>query len=156
VVEIVQTFDEQAFEPADLERVAPMSAMTAESPGGTWRGLARGPVTRSSVQLPVDARGRRAQLHLTKRGRWVLSVVATVLAVGTGMAGGQAVADGRPQAPDVVSYTVQPGDTLWELASRVGAPGQDIHDVIFNLERLNGLPRAELTAGQQLVLPRSR
>lgn len=133
-----------------------MSTMAIEGLGGGRRGVARGPATRSSVEVPADVMGRRDQLHLTKRGRRVLAVVATVVAVGTGMAGGQAVAGGPPQAPDVVSYTVQPGDTLWELASRVGAPGQDIRDVVFNLERLNGLPRAELSAGQQLVLPRGR
>jgi nucleoid-associated protein YgaU len=98
----------------------------------------------------------RSDLHLTTRGRWVLGVVATVVAVGTGIAGGQAVAGAPQRSAEVVGYTVQPGDTLWQLASRVAAPRQDVRGVIFELERLNGLPRAELTAGQQLVLPTGR
>lgn len=133
-----------------------MSAIAIDSLGGAWRRAERVPVARPLLRAPADRGSRSAQLHLTRRGRWVLAVVATVLAVGTGMAGGQAVAGGPPQAPSVVSYTVQPGDTLWQLASRVAAPGQDVREVIFTLERLNGLPRPELTAGQQIVLPRGR
>jgi len=66
------------------------------------------------------------------------------------------VAAGPAPALEVVGYTVQPGDTLWRIAADAAVPGEDVRDVIVELQELNGLPRAELTAGQRLVLPAHR
>ena len=85
-----------------------------------------------------------------------MAALASVVAIGTGIVGGQAVAAGPTQALEVVSYTVQPGDTLWQIAADVAVPGEDVRDVIVELQELNALPRAELTAGQHLVVPAHR
>ncbi|CAN5299105.1 hypothetical protein BH11ACT1_BH11ACT1_20320 [soil metagenome] len=140
-----------------------MSAMAMDNLdlGGSlrWTSASRSPM-RPQVRRAATAAAARAartgELRLTRRGRWVLAVVASVVAIGTGIAGGQAVAAGPTQALEVVGYTVQPGDTLWRIAADVAVPGEDVRDVIVELQDLNALPRAELTAGQHLVLPAHR
>lgn len=141
-----------------------MSAMAIDHVGlggldSSWRPRpsARVAGTSRDRSTPASAPGwREGELHLTRRGRWVLAAIASVVAIGTGIVGGQAVAAGPSQALEVVSYTVQPGDTLWQLAAKVAIPGEDVRDVIVELQDLNSLPRAELTAGQHLVLPAHR
>ncbi|PVU81696.1 hypothetical protein DDP54_15080 [Cellulomonas sp. WB94] len=124
-----------------------------------WPSGARIPAARrvrGGAPATAARAGHTGELRLTRRGRWVLAVVASAVAVGTGIVGGQAVAAGPTQALEVVGYTVQPGDTLWRIAADVAVPGEDVRDVIVELQDLNGLPRAELTAGQHLVLPAHR
>ena len=48
--------------------------------------------------------------------------------------------------------TVQPGETLWQLATRV-APGVDPRLMVDQILRANHLSTPELVAGQQLVVP---
>ena len=139
-----------------------MSAMAIDHPsfGSSWqlRRASRNPASRrvrDAVPTPA-ARVAHGELRLTRRGRWVLATLASVVAIGTGIVGGQAVAAGPAQALEVVSYTVQPGDTLWQIAAGVADPGEDVRDVIVKLQDLNALPRAELAAGQHLVLPAHR
>lgn len=140
-----------------------MSAMAIDRPilGGSWqlRRASRFPASRrvrGAVPTPAGLAVHGGELRLTRRGRWVLAALASVVAIGTGIVGGQAVAAGPAQALEVVSYTVQPGDTLWQIAAGVADPGEDVRDVIVELQDLNALPRAELTAGQHLVLPAHR
>lgn len=140
-----------------------MSAMAMDNLGlggsQRWTSVSRSPRGRQARRAAPAAAARAArvgELRLTRRGRWVLAVLASVVAIGTGIVGGQAVAAGPTQALEVVGYTVQPGDTLWRIAADVAVPGEDVRDVIVELQDLNGLPRAELTAGQHLVLPAHR
>ena len=52
------------------------------------------------------------------------------------------------------SYTVRPGDTLWEVAaSHYGDTGTDLREVVWKIERRNGLDGAALSPGRALVLP---
>ncbi|MEE2769298.1 MAG: LysM peptidoglycan-binding domain-containing protein [Actinomycetota bacterium] len=48
-------------------------------------------------------------------------------------------------------YVVQPGDTLWEIASRVNPPGRDIRHTVDQLATAAGTP--VLQPGQRIVLP---
>ena len=50
------------------------------------------------------------------------------------------------------SVVVQPGDTLWSIASAVDGGG-DVRAVIDAIQALNGLRGTELVPGQTLVLP---
>lgn len=92
------------------------------------------------------------RLHLTRRGRVVLVLLA-LLVVAAGVMGGRAVADGPVQATEVTTYSVMAGETLWQIATGVAAPGDDVRDVVLRLQELNGLPDASLQAGQVLLLP---
>ncbi|WP_324273788.1 LysM peptidoglycan-binding domain-containing protein [Blastococcus brunescens] len=47
---------------------------------------------------------------------------------------------------------VQPGDTLWSIASSLEVDG-DVRSVIDRIQELNGLRSADLVPGQELLLP---
>jgi len=107
-------------------------------------------------QMSTAARPSASQssLRLTARGRWVL-VIALLAVIGAFMilrAPG-AIADAPAQGEQVRNYVVQPGDTLWGLASEVAAPGVDLRDVVADLADLNGLKDQSLAAGQEIILP---
>lgn len=93
-----------------------------------------------------------ASLRLTRRGRAVLVVLALLVVLG-GVVGGRAVADGPQQATEVTTHAVMAGETLWQIAADVAAPGEDVRDVVLRLQELNGLSSASLLAGQVLLLP---
>lgn len=100
----------------------------------------------------------RTRLRLTRRGRAVLMALtalplAAIVAVPVLSSGG-AVADGSVGSSTVqLQYvTVQAGDTLWSIASRI-APNSDPRDVVDELVRLNGLTSGAIQIGQQLALP---
>jgi LysM repeat protein len=51
-----------------------------------------------------------------------------------------------------VAVTVQPGDTLWGIASSVD-PGADPRALIAEIRDVNGLAQSGLTPGQVLQVP---
>lgn len=92
--------------------------------------------------------------HLTRRGRLVLvSLLALLLfaAFSVGRSGAEGATSATP-VHGVEQTVVQPGETLWGVATRI-APGQDPRPVIDQIRRLNELETPGLQAGQQLLLP---
>ncbi len=60
----------------------------------------------------------------------------------------------RPEPPRrPLLVQVQYGDTLWTLAREYGDPGQDVREVVYQLQQANNLQGAELQAGQRLCIP---
>ena len=55
-------------------------------------------------------------------------------------------------APLSTTYVVQPGDTLWGIASE-HYPGADPRERVDAIERLNGLDSPVIEAGESLRLP---
>lgn len=51
------------------------------------------------------------------------------------------------------SHVVRSGDTLWDIASGVAAPGSDIRNVVEDIKRANGLQASLIFPGQVLVVP---
>lgn len=52
------------------------------------------------------------------------------------------------------TVTVQPGDTLWSIASKVTPSSMDIREMVFELQRLNHIDNATtLVAGTTLTVP---
>ena len=94
-----------------------------------------------------------APLHLTARGRRVVTALAIVLALAVGMVGGRAMASGPERGVEVDVYTVGSGETLWSIASTRSSPGQDVRDIVDELMSLNELRDSSLLAGQQLLIP---
>ncbi len=129
------------------------------------------PFARPRLRLVFDESGRRggapaiparqAPLRLTRRGRvaavlglvLLASLVSTrVFALATGPASGRSAA-AAPAGPMTGStVVVQPGDTLWAIASRV-APKADPRVTVQEIIDRNGLVGASVRAGQVLVLP---
>lgn len=110
---------------------------------------------------PEQARAAvRTGLRLTRRGRVVLMGIPLLLAaaavltlIGFFNAPATAVEGGAGMQPTAaVSYTVEPGDTLWTVASTV-APTEDIREVVAGMVELNSLQTATIHAGQRLFVP---
>ncbi|MFD0759652.1 LysM peptidoglycan-binding domain-containing protein [Arthrobacter ulcerisalmonis] len=99
-------------------------------------------------------------LRLTRRGRIVLIGVPVMLlaAVLLSLMGFfNSPAKASDSAADLavtpaVSVTVQPGDSLWGIASYV-APGRDARDVVADIVQLNNLPGGAVLPGQRLFVP---
>ena len=93
------------------------------------------------------------RVRLTRRGRALARVLATVLVVALFLliAPGLARGVGPDRPAPRVTYVVQPGDTLWSIARRV-APGQDPRPVVDWLIEANDV-RSGLQTGQELSIP---
>ncbi len=121
-----------------------MSSLAAAAPG------------RSGATRRPPAPSRRP-VQLTRRGRFALvlalALVALLALVSLSLGSVNATTD-APQ--DVVTHvTVQPGETLWQIARRV-APDADPRDTVARIMTLNGLGDARVLAGQDLLVPAAR
>ncbi|WP_448629660.1 LysM peptidoglycan-binding domain-containing protein [Cellulomonas soli] len=116
---------------------------------------ATGPVAvaRRSATTRRSASDVQGRLTLTARGRAVVMALALALVGGLALAATSADADAPRGALAVTTHVVASGETLWAIASEVADPGQDVRDVVLELQRLNRLPSAGLMAGQSIVVP---
>lgn len=103
----------------------------------------------------AQERAGEAPLRLTRRGRAVLVLLAVAVLLLAARVG-VAVASGPGEPTEVRVHVVSSGETLWELARGVAAPGEDLRDVVGALVELNGLESSGLDAGQKIVLPVAR
>jgi hypothetical protein len=92
-------------------------------------------------------------VRLTRRGRIVLTLLMMVGLIVAGFTLGR----GSSQAAVHThlahhTVTVEAGDTLWSLASRV-APHADPRDVVAEITSLNRLTSDVVEPGEQLVVP---
>lgn len=109
--------------------------------------LSIAPSFTSSVQI-------RSSVRLTRRGRLVvfLTSLFLVLAVAFVLAAGAVGTDAAGEQPPTEIVLVQPGETLWGIASEVTTDG-DVRTVMNEIERLNALESTGLQAGQKLRVP---
>ena len=80
-------------------------------------------------------------------GRWALAILVMGV-VGWGLA--RAVVGDT--APTVTTVVVQPGDTLWAIAT-AHYPDADPRERVDAIEQLNGLSGPQIEAGEVLRLP---
>lgn len=128
----------------DKAVVAPISS-SAEHHGGAR--------TRLSLEHP----GARTRLRLTRRGRVVFGGLATLLAIAAfaliAMFGGaQAVAAGDGGDAEFGYIVVEPGASLWQLASEID-PSADPRDLVAEIVRLNKLEGSGVQAGEAIAVP---
>ncbi len=116
-----------------------MSTMTLNAP------IAR-TVSRPIVSTP--------SVRLTRRGRLVVFALGllVILAIGVFWGSGSVASDERGTAEATLVVQVQPGDTLYDLASRVTTDG-DVNAMVEQIEDLNRLESSFLYAGQKLRVP---
>lgn len=108
----------------------------------------RAPARRAPARAPQPA------LRLTRRGRVVvfLTFLLAASAVLVFMLSGAATGTAERGAPVPVKVVqVEPGDTLWSIASRA-APGEDPRDLIDAIEELNSLD-GTLRVGTSVAVP---
>ncbi len=96
-----------------------------------------------------------APLRLTRRGRVMLFVAALLvtlsamlLAIMPSVIATVTAGDPMP----VSEVTVQPGDTLWEIAAAAN-PGGDVTATVDQIAELNGLRDGQVRVGQELTVP---
>ena len=91
---------------------------------------------------------------LTRRGRFVLGLaIVLALVAGAILLGSTGAATQDASSLPSVSVTVQPGDTLWGIASEAN-PGGDIRQTITDISQLNALERGtSLPVGVTLSVP---
>jgi hypothetical protein len=102
------------------------------------------------MRRPVTGRVR-----LTRRARRLAVVLALALGVALGSWLGPLVAGSGAddlRLTGVSTVTVEPGDTLWSVASSV-AGDRDVRMVVDEIQQLNHLDGTELQVGQTLQLP---
>jgi nucleoid-associated protein YgaU len=59
------------------------------------------------------------------------------------------------QAKVETRYVVQPGDTLWGIATEAAGEDEDVREVVRGIRELNQLETTLIRSGQVLVVPRS-
>ena len=96
-------------------------------------------------------RPRPSTLRLTRRGRLLVFGLGLAATLGLGfVAATGSLANDQPEPTRVV--TVQPGQTLWDIASSVG--GGDVRSTMSHLEAINHLDSTTVQVGQHLRVPR--
>jgi nucleoid-associated protein YgaU len=112
-----------------------------------------------TVGSPVTPGRRRtaaapAGFRLTRRARRLAAVLTLAAGVAIGSWLGPLISggDGDLRLAGVQSVVVQPGDTLWSIASEAAGTG-DVRAVVDRIQELNGLRDAVLVPGQVLELP---
>jgi nucleoid-associated protein YgaU len=131
------------------------SRVGACRPAGTAVVRTRGGALPGRPPRPTGGRRPRARVRLTRRARRFGLVLA--LAAGVALGSWLAPLVGAGSGSDlrlagVTSVVVQPGDTLWSIASPV-AGDRDVRATVAQIRRLNGLSSARLVPGQTLQLP---
>jgi hypothetical protein len=82
----------------------------------------------------------------------VVALVAVAFTVLTAF-GSHSAATGEIGTP-VQTRTVEvaPGDTLWDIATDVAAPGQ-VRDMVHQIQELNAMTGPGVTVGQEIAVP---
>lgn len=110
---------------------------------------------------PTHAVSQQSRLRLTLRGRIVIASMVTMILLGLwlGMAVvGASKADAfdsfsaSSERTSFATVVAAPGDTMWSVAVSI-APDADPRNVIDDIVRLNQLPSADLSVGQELAIP---
>ncbi|GAA2756654.1 hypothetical protein GCM10009872_20140 [Actinopolymorpha rutila] len=143
----------------DLREVAPGPMRPAPLSPPVRRRPPRPRGVRSCV-LPAGGQGGASTLRLTRRGRLVLttlSALAALALVGVlgllAQAAFDAPAGGSAGSTATTTITVEPGETMWGIATQL-TPNADPRATVDEIARLNDLSRAgDLRVGQRLVVP---
>lgn len=103
-----------------------------------------------------------SKLRLTKRGRAVFGVLTALLVGGllavaamfasATLGATQAHASAEQSGAEFGYVVVQPGDSLWGIASNLD-PAADPRDTIAEIVRLNQLGGSSLEAGDAIAVP---
>jgi|SRR5665213_3198706 len=137
-------------------RALPLTQMPPFAPPPPLRLVPPPMVRRANAATSVRAFDA-SPLKLTRRGRVALVFVAFLfMLLGFSLGNDVSLASPAPATPVIPvgahTIVVQPGDTLWAIASNI-APKADPRVTVQRIISLNKLPNAELAAGELLALP---
>jgi hypothetical protein len=131
---------------------------TQPAPAAGTLAYSHAPVSPAERQALPRGGSASVPLRLTRRGRMVAAVMATLLLAGLSLiiarsaeATSQPVPARAAQSP--VQVTVQPGESLWAVAEHAD-PSADTRVVIQQIVELNALTGPVVFAGERLYVPR--
>ncbi len=122
------------------------------------------PATYAGVR--AARRGARPEVirtaRLTRRGRILVkgvlgsALAAVVAATAVRIATAATSEPTRLDAPPAtVTVVVQPGDTLWSIASRLNTP-EDPREIVSEIKEVNQLASSRIMPGDVLIVPLHR
>lgn len=108
---------------------------------------------------PTMPASRKGELTLTRRGRFILIGLPTLL-IGLCVAAllmlflsaGTASASSQSAGQGTQTVIVGSGETLWDIAAEVD-PSADTRDIISQIDDMNHLSSGHVTPGQRLIVP---
>lgn len=102
----------------------------------------------------VRAARPSTSVRLTRRGRLVVTFVFLgMLLAALTVFGATSAATGEAGAPvPTRTVMVDEGDTLWNIAAEVAAPGE-VREMVHRIQELNALSEAGLDVGQRIAVP---
>jgi hypothetical protein len=103
---------------------------------------------------PQTATETRSSIVLTSRGRVVLGLIFTLVAIFVWVLFGSGTADaaGSSSGPATSVVVVQPGENLWSIAQSVNPEG-DPRDLVIRIREINALGSQHVFPGQSLIVP---
>ncbi|MDO4912929.1 MAG: LysM peptidoglycan-binding domain-containing protein [Bifidobacteriaceae bacterium] len=97
---------------------------------------------------------KSATVRLNARGKFFVSLISVLfVTMGWGFVQQADASFLHVPTPQVSSYVVQSGDTLWGYAQSITPEGKNVHDTIDEIMRLNNLHSYVLHPGQSIVVP---
>lgn len=122
---------------------------------GTMVTARSGAVDRRGSLMSVGGRSGRVREAAAVRMAAARTVAVIAMLVASCLLGfavrGAVTAWSGPET--TVTYTVQPGDTLWSFAVRATPAGGDVNDSLDALMRINHLDSSTLEVGQRIEVP---
>ncbi len=126
-----------------VRRLEPMVVVACAPMSGRARSVAHAPVRRPAVQ-PV---------RLTRRGTVLIGLLIALCTMGVIVLAAMNAGPAAPSLRDApASVVVEPGDTLWQIATEV-APADNPAMIVERIRAANDLGTAPLQPGQTLILP---
>jgi hypothetical protein len=138
--------------------VPPEAAQAARARSGHRQAGHRPAARATAVRGPAGRQAASAPLRLTRRGRIVVAVAATLLVSLLSLLGAQAAqatshsGSARGADRNLTQVIVRPGQSLWSVAEAAD-PNADPRQVMQQIIELNGLTSDAIMAGQQLWVP---
>ncbi len=126
------------LEPQDRSRRDTPRTVAAARPGGR-----------------AEPRRAWAFARLPRRGQRLLVGAGFALAIGLGALVGNLAGLGHEVPAGTAVVTVEPGESLWQIASATVEPGTDLRPVIDHIRDLNQLDGSTVVDGQRLLVPGS-
>lgn len=88
---------------------------------------------------------------IKKKVRLILVVVILTMLLGLGITSFQTVNAANQE--NVITVTVNEGDTLWGIAKKYNTSNKDIRKVVYEIEKANNIKKCIIYPGQQLKVP---
>jgi hypothetical protein len=103
---------------------------------------------------PQAVSQNRSSIVLTSRGRVVLGLILTLVAIFVWVLFGSSTADaaGSSSGPATSVVVVQPGENLWSIAQSIDPEG-DPRDLVIRIREINALGSQHVFPGQSLIVP---